>query len=269
MLFVQVIDSTDVWRWFRNRFTHSPAWDVSHALPCLERHSTSIQKNNLRSTSQYASVDWMPLSQFAAMHRMAINTGYFSRVNPEKERKARDHLKASIINNELSSDSLYVFEDDALWKIASSQVKPSDIAGVIDGFRIIAPNLKDCRNCNKEAIASISVESSHNLDYTIERIFFTSNGNGQKYQLNGWASPEPWGTWSEGDTALLRLELSNTPKNDVELLIEGHAYLADKHTSQEIDILVNKQYVATLKYNQQSNNGVRAVQIPKRLVIGE
>ena len=266
MLFVQVIDSTDIWRWFRYRFTDWAAWESTMRSPFWSDIAHQYRKI-IFILPHNMSDNWKPLSQFAAMHRMAINTGYFSRVNTEKERKARDQLKASIINNELSSDSLYVFKDDVFWKIASSQVKPSDIAGVIDGFRIIAPNLKDCRNYNKEAIASISVESSHNLDYTIERIFFTSNGNGQKYQLNGWASPEPWGTWSEGDTALLRLELSNTPKSDVELLIEGHAYLADKHMSQEIDILVNKQYVATLKYNQQSNNGVRAVQIPKRLLL--
>ena len=85
--------------------------------------------------------------------------------------------------------------------------------------------------------------------------------------MNGWASPEPWGTWSEGDTALLRLELSKTTKNDVELLIEGHAYLSDKHTSQEIDILVNKQYVATLKYDLQSKGEIRAVKIPNHLVL--
>ena len=65
----------------------------------------------------------------------------------------------------------------------------------------------------------------------------------------------------------LILNVSNLPKNDFELLIEGHAFLAREHPSQEIDILVNKQYVATLKYDQQSNGGARAVTIPKHLVL--
>ena len=55
--------------------------------------------------------------------------------------------------------------------------------------------------------------------------------------------------------------------DDVGLLIDGHAFLADKHPSQEIGVLVNKQYLATLKYDQQSNNGVRTVKIPKRLIL--
>lgn len=83
----------------------------------------------------------------------------------------------------------------------------------------------------------------------------------------GWSHPEPGGTWSDGDTSLLLLALSSLPKNDVELMIEGHAFLDDKNPSQEVDVLVNKIHVATLKYDQQANGGIRAVKIPKRLVL--
>ena len=170
MLFVQVIDSADAWRMFRKNFAHSPAWTSPMSSPVWSDIARRYKKI-IYVLPHNSSADWLPLSHFAATHRMAINTGYFSRVNPEKEREARAHITSSIINNELSPDSLYVFEDDALWKFASSHINPSDIAGTLDGFRIVAPNLKDCRNCNKEAIASISVESSHNLDYMMERIF--------------------------------------------------------------------------------------------------
>jgi hypothetical protein len=200
---------------------------------------------------------------------MAINTGYFARVNPEKEHEGKVRIITSILNNELSPDSLYVFENDALWKFASSQISASDIAGVLDGFRIVAPSLRDCRNCNIGAIASISVGSSHDFDYTMGRISFTPNGTGQKYSLYGWSDPEPGGTWSNDNMSLVFIDLSNSnsPKNDVELMIEGHAFLADKHPSQEIDILVNKHHVSTLKYDQQSNGGIRTVKIPKRLAL--
>jgi hypothetical protein len=196
------------------------------------------------------SANWLPLSQFAAMHRMTINTGYFARVDKKKEHEAKIKIVTSILNNELDSDSLYVFEkDDALWKIASSQTLPSYIAGVLDGFRIVAPNLKACRNCNKDVIANITVGSSHDVDNTMESISFTSNGAGQKYQLYGWSSPESLGTWSDGDTSLVLLILSSTPKTDLELLLDGHAFLADNHPSQEFDVLVNNHLVATLKYD--------------------
>jgi hypothetical protein len=266
MLFVQVIDSTDFWRMLRKSYAHSPALTTPMRSPIWSDMARRYKKI-IYVLPHNSSADWLPLSHFAATHRMAINTGHFARANPEKEREARTLITSSIINNGLSPDSLYIFEDDALWKFASSQIKPSDIAGTLDGFRIVAPNLRDCRNYNKDAIASISVESGHNFDYTVGRISFTSNGTGQKYSLYGWSHPEPWGTWSDGDTSYILLALSNLPKNDVSLLIEGETFLADKHPSQEIDILVNKQYVATLRYDQQSNNGVRMVQIPKRLLL--
>jgi hypothetical protein len=83
----------------------------------------------------------------------------------------------------------------------------------------------------------------------------------------GWSGAEKWGTWSDGDSALLLLALSSTPKKDLELLIDGHAFLADKHPSQEVDVLVNGHHVDTLKYDLQTNSGVRVVKIPKALAL--
>ena len=85
----------------------------------------------------------------------------------------------------------------------------------------------------------------------------------------GWPAPEQWGTWSTSDTALVLLALSSPPQNDLELLIDGYAFLVAKHPSQEIDILVNEHPVATLKYDQQSNVGVRVVKISKALALAK
>ena len=266
MLFLQAIDSTNILNTFRNKFAHSPAWLSPMRSPIWTDLAYRYRKIIFVLPHNVPTL-WMPLSQFTAMHQMAINTGYFARVNPEKEHKAGLRIVNSILNNELSPDSLYVFENDALWKIATSQISRSDIAGVLDGFRIVAPHLRDCRNCNTGAIARISADSSYDFDYTMGRISFTSNGTDQKYSFFGWSNPEPGGTWSDGDTSLVLLQLSSLPKNDVELLIEGQAFLAEKHPSQEIDILVNEHHVATLKYDQQFNEGIRTVKIPKRLAL--
>jgi hypothetical protein len=266
MLFIQVIDSSDVWRTFRNKFAHAPAWVSPMRSPVWGDMAHQYRKI-IFVLPHNSPANWIPLSQFAAMHRMEINIGYFARINPDKEREASAHIIASIKNNALNPDSLYVFEDDALWKFASSQISPSDIAGVLDGFRIIAPNLKECKTCDMRAIASIPVEKGHDFGCKMERISFMSNGSGRKYWLYGWSSPEPWGTWSDGNTALVLLALSCTPKNDLELLIDGHAFLAGKHPSQEVDILVNGHHVAILKYDLQSNSGVSVIRIPKALAL--
>jgi len=165
MLFIQVIDSTDVWSTFRNKFSHSPAW-VSPMRSPVWGDIAHQYKKIIFVLPHNSSANWLPLSQFAATHRIAINTGYFARTNPKIEQAAGAHITASIINNDLSPDSLYVFESDTLWKIASSQIAPSDIAGVLDGFRIVAPNLKNCSTCNTSAITSASVEISKEAKIT-------------------------------------------------------------------------------------------------------
>jgi Family of unknown function (DUF6311) len=268
MLFFQVIDSIDVWLTFRNKFAHSPVWSSPMRSP-LWSDIAYRYKKIVFVPPHNAPTNWMPLSQFAAMHQMAINTGYFARVSPEKEHEGKVRILTSILNNkfELSPDSLYVFENDALWKFASRKISPSDIAGILDGFHIVAPNLRDCKNCNTGAIAGISGESSHDFDYPMEPISFTSNGTGQQYALYGWSISTPGGTWSDGDTSLILLTLPSLPKNDVKLLIEGDAYLVGEHPSQAIDILVNKHPVATLQYDEQSNGKVHAIKIPKYLVL--
>lgn len=59
---------------------------------------------------------------------MAINTGCFARVNPKKEHEARVRIVSSNLHNELSPDSLYVFENDALWTVYFKNPKsPADL----------------------------------------------------------------------------------------------------------------------------------------------
>ncbi len=265
MLFAQLIDSEDAWRMIRNQFAH-PA---ECAAPLRSPFWSDMAK-------QYRKIIFVPhqnhdvigLSFFAAKYRMAINVAYFARVNPEKEDKAREYIITAILNNKLSSNSLYVFEDDhVLWKIASSRIGASDVAGVLDGYSIIAPKLRDCKTCNVSAIASSPVRDSHRLDYKMEHLSFKLNGNGQKYQVYGWSEAEEGGTWSNGDVSSILLPLSITPKNNLELMLDGHAFIGDKHPSQEVGILVNGHHLATLKYDQQSNDGVRVVKIPRSLVL--
>jgi hypothetical protein len=208
----------------------------------------------------------MPLAHFAATNGMAINIGYFARVNPAKERNASRQVATSIINDDLSPDSLYIFENDALWRVASNQIAPSDVAGVLDGFRIVAPKLRDCSTCNIRAIASVSVGSGLDPDYEMEHISFTSKGTGHKYLMYGWSGPGELGTWSDGDTAAIFLKLSAPPKRDLNLCIGGHAFVNDKHPNQEIDVLLNEHLLKTLKYNS-SSKAARMVRIPRSLTL--
>lgn len=259
MLLIQIIDSSAVWRMYKNKFARSPAWEPSLTSPAW-RDITHQYRKIIYVLPENFSSNWQPLSVFAAMHRMAINTGSFARTNQERVKAERLWLTNEIINKKIRPDSLYIFDNDALWEIALRQIAPSDAAGVLDGFRVVAPNLRACESCNAGAIPSSF--PGNGFEYQ-ERISFTSDGVGQKYQAYGWSKHEAWGTWSDGDMSLVILPLPGRLKNDLELLIEGQAFLADKQPSQEIDVLANEHPIATLKYDLQHNGGVRAVKIPR------
>ena len=264
MLFAQVIDSQDAWTMIRNQFTH-PAECVKPVRSPVWSNIAHQYKKIIFILPQSYPVTG--LSFFAAKHRMAVNAGSFARVNPEKEQKAKEHIVTEVLNNDLSPDSLYVFVDDTLWRIASNRIGPSDVAGILDGYRIIAPKLRECKTCNMNAIDSMTAGDGHRLDYKMERLSFKLHGNGEKYQAYGWSEADQRGAWSDGDVSLILLPLSITPKNDLELMLDGHAFIVDKHPSQEVGILVNGHHLATLKYDQQFNGGVRVVKIPRSLVL--
>jgi hypothetical protein len=61
--------------------------------------------------------------------------------------------------------------------------------------------------------------------------------------LNGWSSPEEWGTWSINSRAALHLNTLVDSGGKVGVLIRGHAYVNDQHPQQQIELLIDGQIV--------------------------
>lgn len=86
---------------------------------------------------------FLPWAAFAAQHGMAVNFGYFARVDAERAIEASQALEAAVRANRLDRDSVYVFWNDPLWRLASGRRGDGDLVGEIDGYRVIAPGLRD------------------------------------------------------------------------------------------------------------------------------
>ncbi len=154
LLAVQLVDSSVIIGEFRARLLHAPVWQSPMHSPLwadLAHHYRKI----IQVLPDNKPKDWLPLSEFAATHRMAINDGYFARVNQKRLNQARESLAQSIRANALDSDSLYIFDDDQLWVTASGNLGSADAAGVLDGFRVLAPGLLACTTCDQAAIARL------------------------------------------------------------------------------------------------------------------
>ena len=70
-------------------------------------------------------------------------------------------------------------------------------------------------------------------------IDFRANGNLKQYRGDGWSRSEPWGTWTDGDTATLRLGVVPTKKSDLILAAQIRPFLTPERPRQDVDVLVN------------------------------
>lgn len=141
MLLVQVSDMSPALARLRDMFTSRYTW--SSPLTSLEwtdiaakyRHIVFVPPKN-------EPANWVPLAHFAARNGMTVNAAYFGRVDNAKIDRVARELALSLYRNELSRDTLYVFEDGPLWALVSGRVSKADFAGEIDGLRVIAPNFR-------------------------------------------------------------------------------------------------------------------------------
>jgi hypothetical protein len=137
MLAVQLADSAALLRYYGNGFVSAPAWSSPLRSP-LWSELGARYKRVVYVMPSNAPDRFLPWAAFAADHGMAVNIGYFARVNPEKLTAMRNDLETAVLHNLLQPGILYVFESDALWRLASAQRRAGDVVAVVDGFRIIA-----------------------------------------------------------------------------------------------------------------------------------
>lgn len=265
-LIFQIADSWSALLNLRKQFDSFPKWSSPLRSPLWSKIGEHYQRV-IYVLPRNAPDAFMPWAYFAAEHRMAINFGYFARVDPIKLNEERKQIAKSIIDGKFDPKALYVFEDLALWHMAiNQQAVTSDVAGVLDGFRVLAPRLEEYSDCDLNAITRVYTNQEQ-LYYSLgESVTFSQGGVGSKYLVFGWSQPESWGTWSEGDESWLVLELADKPKQDLILRLQGHAFINDKHPSQEIEIWVNGQLIGVLLYRLPARVEEWKMVIPKALI---
>jgi hypothetical protein len=84
----------------------------------------------------------------------------------------------------------------------------------------------------------------------MKTVSFASKGEGEKYLLYGWSTPEKWGTWSDGDSSGISLKLAKNIDRDLVLRIHAHAFISEKHHKQEVAVLVNRHLLGTIDTRQ-------------------
>ncbi|RJF99359.1 DUF6311 domain-containing protein [Noviherbaspirillum saxi] len=138
LLCVQLADTNDAFRFFRDKFGHAPARAAELQSPIWNefarkyRHVVYVLPYN-------APKGYVQLAYFVGSNGMTINVGYFARVSEARQTQARQQVEQAVRTGKLSADTLYVFENDELWEVAQRQRDSVDYAATTDGYRVLAP----------------------------------------------------------------------------------------------------------------------------------
>jgi hypothetical protein len=119
------------------------------------------------------------------------------------------------------------------------------------------------------ALVSMKLTPAVCSSYTLgETIAFGQEGNSESCLGQGWSKPGSWGTWTEGNEALLKITLADLePPGDVLLSVKARAFVHEVHPELDVDVIVNDEQVGEWEFvHGQADSGVRTAILPASLV---
>ena len=262
MLGFQLVDGAHAWRHYSDNLARAPKWQSP--LQSASWNELARQYKKLAVVLPHNNANqWIALSEFASRKHLSSQAGSFARVRPEHEAQARAAANDAVLNQTLDADTLYIFEDDALWRQVMSQAPGTRFVGMLDGFRIVAP--RGCNTCEKDELGAAVAISGAPIAIG-ETLPFGAGTKGVAGLGTGWSGPEAWGTWSDGRSAVVVLNLAEPPTSDLALAVKGSAYLAPGHSSQDVSVSVNQQPAVQWHY-QAGAEPIQTVKVPRSAVL--
>jgi hypothetical protein len=168
-------------------------------------------------------------------------------------------------NGPLDSKALYVFDTGALLDLGLHRMTGADWAGVVDGYKVIAPELG--LNSNQSVISTLrSVMGEYSMG---SQLLFTGGAKERELLGYGWSHPEAQGVWSDGDRASVVLLLKQLPDSDANLLIDGAGFVSPKCPKQEINIRVDSVSLGEISYSVQDPACPRSIRIPRQVLVSD
>lgn len=81
-----------------------------------------------------------------------------------------------------------------------------------------------------------------------------------------WSIPQDLGTWAEGHSATVAMDLGTVPVNDLDLVADAYAFLPPQHPSQRVRVLANGVEIGQWHFDATEPAGIRRARIPRALV---
>lgn len=85
-------------------------------------------------------------------------------------------------------------------------------------------------------------------DAFVQNIDFSSNAAPEKYLVSGWSGPEPWGVWSQTETAELNIPF-DAGYQALAMIITFHAFVSERHPEVEITVSIDHTHIGSIHFS--------------------
>jgi hypothetical protein len=109
-------------------------------------------------------------------------------------------------------------------------------------------------------VVSTSRPNSHERLLTERRYDYRNGVSAKQWLGSGWAWPEPFGIWTDGDRSEIQILLDRRTQR-AEVLMDTIAFVDQLRPQQEISVFVWQKKVATWKYDQAQAKAVRSIDL--------
>ncbi|MCE7530521.1 hypothetical protein [Polynucleobacter sp. IMCC 29146] len=260
---VQIIDTSAGWLPIRKKLSSTFSRQIPGPLKDPFWVMAGMRYKNVVMVENPAN--WGVFGVFAAQYGMATNMVHLARKDDAKLLENLMRINQELLQLSSSFDTLYIFRD---WKEDPRQVNfdpKKDLFARIDGFNILAPAWKSCKEC-KLLNQGLEIQNLAPILILSQPIIFSSKGDGrEKYMLEGWGYTEGWGTWATDTNAKLIFPVPAGNPKAVEF--EANAFLTSSHPKLDLEILGNGLSLGQVSLTETSKNTF-TIPLPRGLSAG-
>jgi hypothetical protein len=243
--FLQVVDTSAGWRRMYQQIS-DPTKNIPHELNLKnvfwDQAAKQYEQVQLVPPQDKAA-GWDQIALYAAKHYLSTNAVFFARADIGKLSKAQETFMNSLYGSNWNPKSLYVLQPDVVLPAYFHSNPEADLLVGFDGFAILAPNWKNCKDC-----PVIQENLRDELNQLTKQIVLNKPFGFGKGQLGNrfligvggsWAWPEEWGVWSNGDQAkmILPLPQGSLPK---QLKLTVRAFVSPLHPKQDVEVFIDQ-----------------------------
>jgi hypothetical protein len=266
---LQVVDTSAGWRLMHQQIS-DPAKNIPHELnltnPFWDLAAKHYQEVQLVPPQDKAA-GWDQIALYAAKHHLSTNAVFFARADIGKLSKAQETFMNTMYGSSWNPKSLYVLQPDVVLPAYFHSNPETDLLVGFDGFAILAPNWKGCKDC---PVIQENLRDELNLltkQIVLNKPFGFGKGQlGNRFLIGvggSWAWPEEWGVWSNGDQAKLILPV---PKGEApkQLKLAVRAFVSALHTKQDVEVFIDGMPPQTISLSD-PNTSTWVINLPENI----